>query len=369
MNRKLISILSGFAVLIITYLLSTLIMSKDEETYNKNTNIVHSVRTIKTSNASNAISVKVNGTMSAKYKVDLFSQVQGIVINSKKDFKVGQQYKKNEVLININSQEFLATVKQSRSQLQNMIASVLPDVKLDFPENYANWEFYFKNFSVNSNTKKMPEPKSDKEKFYLIGKGLQSLYYSVKNLEERLKKFTLIAPFDGTLIESYTTKGSLVSPAQKIGTFINTNLFELEVAVPSKYGNKLTEGKQVSFKSDDNTDHLGKIIRINNSIDDDSQSIRLFIEFESSKLKDGMYSEVSIPLGNIDESFSLSRSLLINDSYVYYIKSDMTIGIQNVEPIFYDDETVIVKGLKNEMLILKNYIPGVYDGMKVKIVD
>ena len=82
-----------------------------------------------------------------------------------------------------------------------------------------------------------------------------------------------------------------------------------------------------------------------------------------------MYSEVSIPLGNIDESFSLSRSLLINDSYVYYIKSDMTIGIQNVEPVFYDDETVIVKGLKNEMLILKNYIPGVYDGMKVKIVD
>ena len=93
------------------------------------------------------------------------------------------------------------------------------------------------------------------------------------------------------------------------------------------------------------------------------------VSFESSKLKDGMYSEVSIPLGNIDESFSLSRSLLINDSYVYYIKSDMTIGIQNVEPIFYDDETVIVKGLKNEMLILKNYIPGVYDGMKVKIVD
>ena len=369
MNRKLISILSGFAVLIITYLLSTLIMSKDEETYNKNTNIVHSVRTIKTSNVSNAISVKVNGTMSAKYKVDLFSQVQGIVINSKKDFKVGQQYKKNEVLININSQEFLATVKQSRSQLQNMIASVLPDIKLDFPESYANWELYFKNFSVNLNTKKMPEPKSDKEKFYLIGRGLQSLYYSVKNLEERLKKFTLIAPFEGTLIESYTTEGSLVSPGQKIGTFINMNLFELEVAVPSKYGNKLKEGKQVSFKSDDNTDHTGKIIRINNSIDDDSQSIRLFIEFESSKLKDGMYSEVSIPLGNIDESFSLSRSLLINDSYVYYIKSDMTIGIQNVEPIFYDDETVIVKGLKNEMLILKNYIPGVYDGMKVKIVD
>ena len=44
-------------------------MSKDEEIYNKNTNIVHTpVRTIKTSNTSNAISIKVNGTMSAKYQ-------------------------------------------------------------------------------------------------------------------------------------------------------------------------------------------------------------------------------------------------------------------------------------------------------------
>jgi hypothetical protein len=95
----------------------------------------------------------------------------------------------------------------------------------------------------------------------------------------------------------------------------------------------------------------------------------LFVEFKSKKLKDGMYSEVNIPLGNIDDSFSLSRSLLINDSFIYYIKDNMTIGIFNVNPIFYDDETVIVKGLKNGMNILKTYIPGVYDGMKVKIVN
>ncbi len=369
MNRKFVSIIVGLVILTVSYFLSTIIMNEDDESYNKNTSIVHSVRTIKTFNTSNTISIKVNGTMSAKYKVDLFAEVQGTVINSKKDFKVGQKYKKNEVLLNINSQEFLATAKQSRSQLQNMIASVLPDVKLDFPENYINWESYFKNFNVNNNTKQMPEPKSDKEKFYLVGKGLQSQYYRVKNLEERLKKFTLIAPFQGTLIESFTIQGSLVSAGQKIGTFINSNLFELEVSVPAKYADKLVIGKEVSFLANDDISYLGKIIRVNNSIDDDSQSIRLFIEFESSELKDGMYSEVSIPLGYVEDSFSLSRSLLINDSYVYYVKSDMTVGIQSVQPIFYDDETVIVKGLENNMLILKNYIPGIYDGMKVKIVD
>ena len=47
----------------------------------------------------------------------------------------------------------------------------------------------------------------------------------------------------------------------------------------------------------------------------------------------------------------------------------MTVGIKDVQPLFYDDETVIVKGLEDGMLILKSYIPGIYDGMKVKIVD
>ena len=158
-------------------------------------------------------------------------------------------------------------------------------------------------------------------------------------------------------------------PGQKLGTYINTNIFELEVSVPSKYGDKLEIGKSVTFNSTLNTTHQGKIIRINNSIDDSSQSIRVFIEFKSNNLKDGMYSEVNIPLGNIDQSFSLSRSLLINDSFVYYVKENMTIGIMNVQPMFYDDEYVVVKGLKDGLKILKTYIPGVYDGMKVKIID
>ena len=177
------------------------------------------------------------------------------------------------------------------------------------------------------------------------------------------------SPFQGTLIDVFASEESLVLTGQKLGTYINTNIFDLEVAVPAKFGDKLEVGKKVDLESTYKTKHTGKIVRINNSIDNNSQSIRLFIEFNSKELKDGMYSSVNIPLGNIDDSFSLSRSLLINDSFVYYIKNDMTVGLMNVEAAFYDDETVIIKGLEDGTKILKNYIPGVYDGMKVKIVD
>ena len=70
-------------------------------------------------------------------------------------------------------------MKQSRSQLQNLVASVLPDIKLDFPESFSVWENYFKKFNINSNTKVLPKHNSDKEKFYIVGKGLLSQYYRV----------------------------------------------------------------------------------------------------------------------------------------------------------------------------------------------
>jgi len=369
MNRKTVSIVSGLIILLITYLASTFLISSNKETYNNNTNITHSVRTIVVKNSTNQISVKVNGNLKSKYQIELISEVQGKLQSPNKDFKTGQNYSKGEVILKLDSKEFLANVKQSRSQFQNLIASILPDIKLDYPESYKQWKDYFKNFNIDNRVKDLPMHNSEKEKFYVIGKGLLAQFYKVKSLEERLSKYTIISPFQGTLIDAYASEGSLVLTGQKLGTYINTNIFDLEVAVPAKYGDKLEVGKKVDLESTYKTKHTGKIVRINNSIDNNSQSIRLFIEFNSKELKDGMYSSVNIPLGNIDDSFSLSRSLLINDSFVYYIKNDMTVGLMNVEAAFYDDETVIIKGLEDGTKILKNYIPGVYDGMKVKIVD
>ena len=37
---------------------------------------------------------------------------------------------------------------QSRSELKNLIASVLPDIKIDYSENFDNWKSYFDKFSV-----------------------------------------------------------------------------------------------------------------------------------------------------------------------------------------------------------------------------
>ena len=103
MNRKLISVISGLLILVIAYFLSSLIINSDEESYNNNTNITYSIRTLQVKNNSNPISVKVNGNLKSKYHIDLFSEVQGRLEKSEKEFKAGQNYRKSEVLLKIDS--------------------------------------------------------------------------------------------------------------------------------------------------------------------------------------------------------------------------------------------------------------------------
>ena len=48
------------------------------------------------------VSIVENGRLSAKYKIDLFSEVQGLMKVNSKEFKPGVAFKKGEVLMRIN---------------------------------------------------------------------------------------------------------------------------------------------------------------------------------------------------------------------------------------------------------------------------
>ena len=47
--------------------------------------------------------VKSNGVAEAVKKFDLFSEVQGVFDYSSKDFRIGQTYKKGQILLKINN--------------------------------------------------------------------------------------------------------------------------------------------------------------------------------------------------------------------------------------------------------------------------
>ena len=208
MKKYIISVGSGVLVLAFAYLISNFILNFNKVEESLVSESAKLVKVITVQNKINPINLSVDGRVKSKNRINLYSEVSGILNFNENTFVEGNSLKKNEIVFSVNSDEFHSSVKQARSELQNLIASVLPDIKIDFNDNFKNWESYFKNFNVNKSVSELPESNSEKEKYYIVGRGIQSAYYKVKSLEERLNKYFMYAPFNGSLIDIKINEGN-----------------------------------------------------------------------------------------------------------------------------------------------------------------
>ena len=368
MKKYFISAVAGLIILAVTYIISNYILNfkgSEEILYNESSKLV-SVIDVK--NSINPIMLEVDGRISSKNKIQLYSEVPGTINYNGNSFAEGNKFRKGELIYSINEDEFLSSVKQSRSELQNLVASILPDIKIDFKNNFSEWEKYFTDFDINKFINELPKAKSNTEKYYIVGKGVQSLYYRVKSLEERLNKFYMYAPFSGSTINVNVNEGTMVSPGMLLGSFISDNNFELRVNIATKYASSISVNEKIILNIN-GKNFTGLIKRINSNIDEKSQTVGVHIEFQDQELKDGMYVKTSIPLNIKKKGFSISRSILVNDSFVYVAEDDNTVGTRNVQILYYDENRVIVSGLKNGTKLILSNIPGIFKGMKIKISD
>jgi multidrug efflux pump subunit AcrA (membrane-fusion protein) len=367
--RKLISIilavlLLGGSILLAKYLIDN--KKKPKPRFNK---IVKTVFTEKVTNKTIPIVITSNGNLVAKNKIELYSEVQGLLENTAKEFKQGTRFNKGEIIIKINSDEFYANLQAQKSNLFNAITAIVPDIRLDYPNEYSKWKLYLQNFNINKAIQDLPEITSEKEKFFISGRGIFTAYYNVKNLEVKLNKYILRAPFTGVLTESLVNPGTLIRPGQKLGEFINPAVYEIAVSIKSEFQDLLQVNKQVKLYNLENTKSwMGKVVRINGKVDASTQTIKVFIQVKGKELKEGQYLEVALQAKSEENAFEISRKLLVDNNKLYVIK-DSVLDLVTINPVFENKNTIIVKGLTNGATLLSKPVPGAHDGMLVKIYN
>ncbi|MBQ4820775.1 HlyD family efflux transporter periplasmic adaptor subunit [Aquimarina sp. MMG016] len=323
------------------------------------------VDTIK--NATIPISIAANGNLTAKRRLELYAEVQGIFRGGSKLFKTGQKYKKGQPLIRIDASEYYASVQSAKSNLYNLVTSIMPDLRLDYPEIYDKWQQYLSSFDMNKATPKLPEITSEKEKYFITGRNIYATYYNVKNLEQRLAKYTISAPFDGVLTEALVTEGTLIRQGQKLGEYIDTSVYEMEVAIGKEYGDLLREGKSVKLSNLNKTKTFsGVVTRINSRVDQATQTITAFIEVKDPALREGIYLEANLDAKKEENAIEIDRNLLQEGSRIFVVR-DSILDMIDVQPVYFTDKKVVLKGVPDGNIILNKPVPGAYAGMLVKV--
>lgn len=365
--RKYINIVLGIVIIALAFWVVNVMVLSNTRPEKKSVKIVKTVFIQNVKNGTVPITITANGNLVAKNKIEIFSEVQGVLQPSAKEFRPGNSYRKGEVILKLNSEEHYANLQAQKSNLYNSITSIMPDIRLDYPEAYDKWEQYLREFDFNKTTPALPEIDSEKEKFFISGRNIYTTYYNVKNMEVRLSKYTIRAPYDGILTDAMVNPGSLIRSGQKLGEFINPRVYEMEVAINAKYMDLLQIGNSVNVKSRD-TDQTwkGKIARVNGRVDQGSQTVKAYIQVEGKDLKEGIYLEAELVAKSEENAFEMERKLLVNNESVYVFK-DSIIDLLKVNPVFFSDKTVVIKGLEDGTSVLSKSVPGAYPGMKVTV--
>lgn len=362
--RKFILIALGFIILFVSFKLSQYIFISKSPPRKQVESTVKEVYTIKVSNGTYQVQIPSNGLLRAFKRINLTSRVQGVMQTIQPLFKTGQKYKAGQTLVQIDASDFNANVIAQRASLYNLITSVLPDLKLDFPLAHNQWRIFLQGFEVQNPVPALPEMK-DIVRLFVSGRGIISSYYLLQNLEQNLKFYKIKAPFDGVLVSANTTEGSLVRPGQEMGEFIAPGNYELMIALPKSYIDKVAVEANVSLKSVDSDQiYKGKIKRINEKINTQTQSVEVYIQVKSPKLKEGMFLEALIDASEFTNVFAIDRGLLNGENQLYVVV-DHKLQLKKVEVVHFTETLAIVSGLKDTDEIIAQPMIGAFIGMEV----
>ncbi len=367
--RRIILIAIGVSLLIIAFIWSRSIANVEKEQTQAVEKIEKVVFVDTVYNKKIPIVIPATGNLFAKDRLEIFAEVEGLFLNSARDFRPGQQFNRGELLLQINSSEYAASVQSARSNLYNLITSIMPDLRLDYPDSFSKWQTYLNSFETNKTTPPLPEPSSDQERYFITGRNITTTFFEIKNMEERLSKFNIRAPFNGIITEALVTKGSLIRPGQKLGEFINPAVYEMEVSVTNNFVDFLETGKKVLLTNLEKTrEYDGTISRINARIDQNTQTVKVFVEVKGEQLREGMFLEANLDAREEENAYILARKLLVNESQIYIV-DEGKLNLLDVEFIYATEREVVVKGIPDGTLILSDVLPGAFAGQPVTIMQ
>lgn len=366
MRKFLLSVL-GLLLIVGSFFASQAIISSNQRERPKPKKVIKTVFVEQVENGVVPIEISAQGNLVAQRRLELFTEVQGVLKSGSKLFKPGQEYKKGQTLLRLDAAEFYATVQSQKSALYNQITAIMPDLRLDYPEAYDKWQNYLNNFDVDKTTPALPPFDSEREGYFITGRNIQATYFSIKNLEQRLGKYRVTAPFTGILTEALVTEGTLVRAGQKLGEYIDTSTYEMEVAIPKTYADLLKVGNLVTLNTTDTQEeYTGKVIRVNGNIDQASQTINAYIEVKGEGLREGVYLEALLTAKEEKDAISIPRGLLQPNDQLFTVR-DSILDVIKVNPVYFSDKQVVVKGVPEGTKIVSRPIPGGYAGMLVKV--
>lgn len=373
MNKRPLIILGSIVLILIVAVALSSVFSgmKPEEEKKEEEKIIRYVKASKIEYSDIESELTETGRVASKSIIDLSPEVRGKILNGTVQLKKGQSFRKGQLLLKIYNQEAQLALKAKKSSFLNSLANILPDMKMDYPERYQTWVDFFEAVEINKPLPKMPEIKSAKEKIFLSSRNILGTYYSIKSDEIILSRYYIYAPFNGSYTAVYAEPGAIANPGVRIASMIRTDKLELEVPVEVENVKFIKKGQTVNIISaNDQEEFKGKITRISDFVDPQTQSVSVFIDISSKKSANVYQGEyMSVVFSNIllKDAYEIPRNAVFNQNEVFtVVEGKLKKRLVNI--LKMNDETILINGIDEGTMIVTESLINAVDNMEVEIL-
>jgi len=349
MKKNQIILLSIFLLITALIYLKVISNKKDPVKEGKEAQTTQYVPFAIAKNKERTLKVTSYGQIAPFTELDVAFEVQGKLEKGDVTLKPGAKFRFNQLLYKVNSEEAFFSLSSRKAQLSNLVIAALPDIELDFESEKNKWINFLNDISPIKTLPDFPKFNSNKEKMFVIAKGILTDYMSIKSQEARMSKYLFLAPFDGTVVEIYSEPGAVVNPGGRIAKIVKTG--EMEVKVPialSQLRDFKKLGKARFIDAQGVEIGTGSISRVSEIINQKTQSIDVYYSISPSNgesIFSGQFVNVEINQSNKLMSFTVPRMAVIENTIS--VLSGTKIIQKTITIVGSKPDSLFVSGLNN----------------------
>lgn len=315
--------------------------------------VVH-VPVRKVANTLKSLTLTSYGQVLPYAEVIVSMEVQGKLERGNITMKPGVNFRTGDILYKVNNEEAFYSLSSRKSALSNLVLNAMPDIEMDFPSEKDKWLQFMSDLDPARRLPELPRMSSKKEQRFMTGKTIIAEYYNLKSQEARMEKYFYVAPFNGTVIETYAEPGAIANPGAQLAKIAKTGDFEVKVPIAMQDLQQYRDKSTAQF-TDAAGKHIanGSIIRVSDMINKQTQSADVYYSIKAidgNQIYNGMYLNVTINQKDERESMTLPRAAVKDGKATVLAQNKLTevpVVIISAVP-----DSVFVTGLNDGQMVL-----------------
>ncbi|MDO6568045.1 efflux RND transporter periplasmic adaptor subunit [Alteromonas sp. 1_MG-2023] len=317
------------------------------------------------------------GNVVPRNKTSLSAQVSGRVVSLSDKFIVGGIFKKGEVLVTLEQDDYRTEVKLAEAELAQAQAALEEEIARG---KVAEQEWR----SVSSVVP--PELGLRKPQLAKEQANVKASEAKLERANRNLERTQIRAPYNGIVVERNIDLGQFVAAGVTVSTVYSTDTAEVRLPITDKdlmfvdIGNQSDHQSEVTLNATvggKNRTWTGKLVRSEGILDSGSRVLYAVVEVadpyqfnggDNAPLRFGQFVQANIVSHQNQSLTRLPRSILRLDNTVLTVNEDREIEIVAVDVVrTTSQEAFIGGGLPNGALVVTSAVPNPYNGMKVRL--